>query len=330
MKKRLRILIPLLLIALAFGVFSLYFKKPVNPHQIHVSGNMEVTTVGVGFKVPGHVTTRLVNEGASIQKGQLVAQLETADLELAVAETKSQLLAAQATLSELLNGSRRQDVSAAQAVVRRLETVKQNAAAEDQRAQKLFSMGAIATQERDRSHTTYEVATANYEEALQQLNLVTEGPRQEQLELAKARVQQAQDAVKLAETRLSYAQIISPINGVVLSENIESGEYVAAGTPIVTIGDIEHVWLKAYINETDLGRVKLGQKVTVTTDTYPGKGYNGTISFISSDAEFTPKTIQTKEERVKLVYRIKIAIENSAQELKPGMPVDAVISTEGV
>ncbi|TWH47295.1 HlyD family secretion protein [Sporomusa sp. KB1] len=330
MKKRLRILIPLLLIALAAGVYSFYFKKPVNPNQIHVSGNMEVTTVGVGFKIPGHVTARLVNEGASIQKGQLVAQLETAELELAVAEAKSQLLAAQATLSELTNGSRSQDVAAAQAVVRRLEAVKQNAAAEKQRAERLFSMAAIAAQERDRAHTAFETANASYEEALQQLNLVIAGPRQEQLELAQARVQQAQDAVKLAETRLSYAQISSPINGVVLSENIEAGEYVVAGTPLVTIGDIEHVWLKAYIKETDLGRVRLGQKVTVTTDTYPGKTYNGSISFISADAEFTPKTIQTTEERVKLVYRIKIIIDNSAQELKPGMPADAVILTEGV
>lgn len=329
MNQRRRLLILLLILALAAGTYFFYFKKPVNPNQIRVSGNIEVTTVGVGFKVPGHVTARFVNEGAFIQQGQLVAQLETADLELAVAEAKSQLLAAQATLTELTTGSRHQNISAAQAVVRRLEAVMQNAAAEEQRAQQLYSQSAIAAQERDRAHTAYQAAKANYEEALEQLNLVTEGPRKEQIALAEARVQQAQDGVKLAQTRLSYAQISSPINGVVLSENIEPGEYVAAGTPIVTIGDIEHVWLKAYINETDLGRVKLGQRVTVTTDTYPGKSYSGSISFIAADAEFTPKTIQTAEERVKLVYRIKIDIENAAQELKPGMPADAVIGTEG-
>ena len=325
MKKRLKILVSVVIIAIVASAYSFYFKKPVTSNQIRISGNIEVTTVGVGFKIPGHVAARLVKEGDTVRKGQVVAKLETADLELAVAEAQAQLLAAQANLAELKNGSRRQEVLAAQAVARRTEADKQNAAVEEQRAQKLFAMNAISAQERDRARTALETAKARYDEALQQLNLVMEGPRQEQIELAEARVQQAQEQLKLAQTRLAYAQITSPIDGVVLSENIEAGEYVAAGTPVVTVGNIEQVWLKAYINETDLGRVKLGQKVAVTTDTYPGKVYNGYISFISSEAEFTPKTIQTTEERVKLVYRIKINIENPAQELKPGMPADAVI-----
>ena len=152
-----------------------------------------------------------------------------------------------------------------------------------------------------------------------------EGPRAEKIAQATARRKQAEAALALAETKLGYARLASPMNGVVLSKNVEAGEFVAPGTPVVTVGDLEHPWLRAYINETDLGRVKHGQRVRVTTDTYPGKVCEGRISFIASEAEFTPKNVQTQKERVKLVYRIKIDVANPELELKPGMPADAEI-----
>jgi HlyD family secretion protein len=137
------------------------------------------------------------------------------------------------------------------------------------------------------------------------------------------------DSEALAETQLGYATLRAPFSGLVLSKNAEPGEYVSPGTPIVVVGDLEHVWLRAYVEETDLGRVKLGQRAYVTTDTYPGKVYQGRLSFIASEAEFTPRNVQTQKERVKLVYRIKIDIPNPAQELKPGMPADAEIVLSG-
>ena len=131
----------------------------------------------------------------------------------------------------------------------------------------------------------------------------------------------------MAETQLSYATVYSPLSGVVLSKNIEPGEYVAPGTAVVTVGDLVNVWLRGYIEETDWGRVKVGQRAWVTTDTCPDKKYEGRVSFIAQEAEFTPKNVQTQKERVKLVYRIKIDITNPNMELKPGMPADAVIET---
>ena len=325
MDKRKKVLILALLIILAISSYFLYFKKQVDPNRVKVSGNIETTTVGVGFKIAGHVVQRLVEEGDSIKRGQPIAKLETGDLELEVANAKAQLLASQAVFAQLVNGSRPQDVSAARAAMRSAEADRNNAAAEYQRTQQLFAQNAISAQDRDRSRTAYETAAARADQAAQQLSLVMEGPRQEEIALAAARLEQAKQALNLAQTRLAYAQVASPIDGVVLSKNIESGEYVSSGTPVVTVGVLDEVWLKAYIAEGDLGRVKLGQKVAVTTDTYPNKIYNGTIGFIASEAEFTPKNIQTAEERVKLVYRIKIMIENTSRELKPGMPADAVI-----
>ena len=155
--------------------------------------------------------------------------------------------------------------------------------------------------------------------------LVRQGPRKEKIDQAGAVLDQARQALALAETRRGYATLYSPTSGVVLSENVEAGEFVSPGTPVITIGDLKRVFLRAYINETDLGRVKTGQTVRIKTDTFPGKTYEGRISFMASQAEFTPKNIQTQKERVKLVYRIKVDIPNPNLELKPGMPADGEI-----
>ncbi|WP_027937501.1 HlyD family secretion protein [Anaeroarcus burkinensis] len=330
MKKRLKVLLLLLLVGLiAAGVYSLCFKKQSDPNSIKVSGNIETTTVGVGFKIAGHVAQRFVDEGEKVKKGQPIAALEQADLELDVANAKAQLLATQAMLTQLNNGSRVQDISAAQAVLRSAEADKENAATDYRRTQQLYAQGAIAEQQLDRSRTAYATANARSDQAAQQLSLLVEGPRQEEIALAAAKVEQSKQVLNLAQTRLGYSQIIAPVDGFVLSKNIEAGEYASPGTAVVTLGELGQVWLKAYISETDLGKVKLGQPVVVTVDTYPGKKYQGQISFIASEAEFTPKNIQTAEERVKLVYRVKISIANEAYELKPGMPADAQILLNG-
>jgi HlyD family secretion protein len=168
-------------------------------------------------------------------------------------------------------------------------------------------------------------ARAALAQATQQYEMIKIGPRVEDIDAARARAAQAEAAYRLAEVNLGYATLRAPMSGIVMSKNIEPGEYVSPGTPVVTMGDLKNVWIRAYVNETDLGRVKVEQTARVTTDTYPGRVYRGRVSFISSEAEFTPKTVQTEQQRVKLVYRIKINIDNSSMELKPGMPADAVI-----
>jgi HlyD family secretion protein len=170
------------------------------------------------------------------------------------------------------------------------------------RAENLFREGSLPTQKRDEAKTNAEVA--------------------------RARIDSLQASLELAEIRLNYADLKSPLDGFVLVKSAEAGEVMQVGSPVFTIADLKDIWLTAYINETDLGKVKLNQTANVTTDTYPGKIYKGRVSFISEEAEFTPKQIQTKEERTKLVYRIKITIDNVSMELKPGMPADAAIKIE--
>jgi len=167
------------------------------------------------------------------------------------------------------------------------------------RAENLLKEGSIPTQKRDAAKT--------------------------QMDADKANIEALQAALDLANTRLGFADLTSPINSYILVKSALAGEVVQIGAPVFTVVDLNSLWVTAYINETDLGRVKLNQEAYVIADTYPGKRYKGWVSFVSSEAEFTPKTIQTTEERVKLVYRIKVMVDNSSLELKPGMPADAYI-----
>jgi len=157
---------------------------------------------------------------------------------------------------------------------------------------------------------------------------LTEGTRKEELEVDRANVHQADQNLHLSRIRLSYTVLRAPFNGVVLVRQAELGEVVSPGTPIVTLADLDHLWLRVYVPETDLGKVHWGQCVDVRTDTYPDKIYHGRVSLISSEAEFTPKSVQTEKERVTLVYRVKVDVENPNYELKPGMPADAYIKVK--
>jgi HlyD family secretion protein len=289
---------------------------------------------------------------------QLLTSIEfqKSTLESDVAGRKAELASAQAKLDARVNGNRKQDIQQADAAVADATSQLEFARLDWERSQTLYKNDDISKQQFDQSRTRFESATAQLRQAQEKASLMKEGSRPEDIASARADVARAQAAVQAAEanrlelqrreqelvarqaeiqrtqaqvgiseSQLNDTEIYTPIDGVVLVKSAEPGEVLAAGTTIVTIGDLEHPWLRAYINETDLGRVKLGQKVKLTTDSTGDKIFWGQISFISSEAEFTPKQIQTKEERVKLVYRIKIDVDNQAHELKNNMPVDAEI-----
>lgn len=266
---------------------------------------------------------------------------------------------AKARLQQLLDGSRPQEIQSAKAGVDQALADMEKKKADMDRAKKLYQDKYIAAQDWDAAKTAYDMAVANYKKAQENYDLVVEGPRKEEIAAGRAQLEQSQAALRLAkthriqidvlkkelptaqgqvkeaasaleviQTQIEYSNLYAPTSGVVLVKNAEPGEFVVPGGAVVTLGQIEKPWLKAFINESDLGRVKLGQKVSVTTDTYPGKEYPGKVTFISSKAEFTPKNVQTAKERVKLVYRIKVGLENPQNELKPGMPADAQIQVK--
>ena len=287
-----------------------------------LSGNIEVTDAQLGFKIPGRVIERPVSEGDRVQAGQLIARLDDVEQKEQLALQRAELAGAQAALAELEAGSRPQEIAAAAATLHSAEAERERARLDFARQQELRRKDAIADRELEAAQAQLKVADAHAVEAAERLKLVQEGPRAEDIAQGRARVDQARAAVALAQTQLDNTRLFSPLTGVVLSHNIEPGEYVSPGTPVVTVADLAHVWVRTYINQTDFGRIAHGQKVEVRTDTFPGKTYEGTIGFIASEAEFTPKTVQTAKERVKLVFRIKVDIANPHDELKPGMAAD--------
>jgi HlyD family secretion protein len=331
MKRILQVIVPLLLAgAAAWFAYQHWGRKPSpNASVIRVSGNIEVTDAELSFKIPGRIETRAVSEGQAVKAGQLVAKLEQGDLEQETKLRAAEVEVAKAFLAELEAGTRLEELAQAEAAVELAQAEAARAQLEHARQKGLREQAVATDRDYEIAETALQTTRAKVREAQERLNLLRKGPRQEQLDQARARFKQARQALALAETRLGYATLLSPLAGVVLSHHAQPGEYVAPGTPVVTVGDLERPWLRAYINETDLGRVKLGQTVTLTTDTFPGRQYEGRLAFISSQAEFTPKNVQTKKERVKLVYRIKVEAPNPNLELKPGMPADAVIHLDG-
>jgi len=292
---------------------------------IKVSGNIETTEVDVGFKIPGRIVSRFFEEGDWVDQGKVLGKLDDEDLRNRLEVARATLMSAQARLSKLLAGSRPEEIRESEAAVNQVKSDLENKRAHYERMKPLFERGVIPRDSLDNAEAAFKIAKAAFERAMETYLLVKEGPRKEDIDDARAQVKQTQATVKLNETQLSYTTLYSPISGVVLVKSGEIGEVVNPGTSIVTLADIENVWLKAYIPETDLSKIKWGQEVLVTTDLRPKKEYKGRISFISSQAEFTPKSIQTEKERVTLVYRIKVDIPNPDRELKPGMPADGRI-----
>jgi len=320
------IIVAVLLVVVAAAV--IYLRR--TPEQgksgvLRISGNVELTEVQVSFKVPGRVLSREVDEGAVVKRGEVVARLEDAELQDAVRLAQADADAAAATVAELQAGSRREEVAQGEALLARVEAEAVRVAVDYDRSVALYAKEVIPKRELDAARAAHDQARAAVRERREALQLLRKGARRERVDEARARYQGAQAKLSTARERLSYATLLAPISGVVLSKSVEPGEQVAAGTPVVTLGDMEQCWLKGYIPETELGRVKLGQRAQVTTDSHPGRVFEGKVTFISSEAEFTPKSVQTEKERVKLVYRIKISLANPGMELKPGMPADAEI-----
>ncbi len=269
---------------------------------------------------------------------------------------RAEIAQAEAQVRDLEAGARTQEIAQAQAALDETRAQLDQATADWERAQRLFRNEDISRVQYDQAQTRFRAVTATVQAAGERLALVREGPRKETIELAKAQLTRARAALQLTEanrrelirkaqevalrqaeidraraqagvteTQIADTELRASIDGVVLARPAEPGEVLAAGMPVVTLGDTARPWLRGYVTETQLGRVKLGQKALLRVDSFPGRTFEGVVSFLSSEAEFTPKQIQTPEERVKLVYRIKIDVLNPQGELKNNMPMDGEI-----
>ncbi len=333
MKKKIIIMV---FVALLIGVGLLVYLGQKNNREkgLFYSGIIEATQANLSFQVPGRVAQVNVQEGQSVTKDQIIAELDRAEFESRYAQAKANLDRAQKTKQQLetvLDISRKtlpSEVARATANVKSVKDTLKDAEKNDKRFEDLFRNGVITEKERDTMKLNYDVAKSRLAESesvlkLAQGNLTRIDAAKQDIEVATAQINSISASLNQASIQLAYTQLKSPIDGIITSRNIEPGETVNSGREVLTVSDLSRVDLKIFVDETEIGKVKPGQKVDVKVDTFPGKTYTGTVSFISPEGEFTPKIIQTKKERVKLVYLVKVSIANPNFELKSGMPADA-------
>ena len=261
---------------------------------------------------------RLFEQGALSQQQLDAAQLRRDSTKATLDVARSRLQEAQAGAR---SEDRRQAKAALEAAAANLRAAKKNY----ETAQQLYADRHLLKAQLDATRTQHQVALAQAKAARARLDLLIKGPTQNTIDAARGQLESAEGQLKQAQALLAEATVRAPITGVVTVKVAEPGELVTPGMPIVTLADLDHVWLRVYIPEVDLGKVKIGQQAEIRSDTYPEKAYPGRVIEIAEQPEFTPKNVQTKEQRVKLVFGVKITVENPNQELKPGLPADATI-----
>jgi len=295
--------------------------------EISASGTIEATEVNVSSKVGGEVKKWLVREGSAVNQGELLALIDHSTLDLQLKQAEAGVEFAHAQLRLLLDGARSEDIRQAEEGVKQAEAHLKMAQEDLKRIRELFERGSATQKQRDDAEARYTVARARYNAAKQALKKVQGGARPEEIRAAQARLAQAKVSVDLLKKTIADGTITAPISGTVTHKPVEVGELVGRGTTVATLSKLDTVYLMIYISEGTLGRVKLGQHAEVRIDTYPDRVFPGKVVYISPMAEFTPKNVQTKEDRVKLVFGVKIEMENPEGTLKPGMPADATLKT---
>ncbi|MBX6363915.1 MAG: efflux RND transporter periplasmic adaptor subunit, partial [Gemmatimonadetes bacterium] len=290
------------------------------------SGTVEGREADLGFQVAGRVERILVDEGDVVAAGQVLAVLDTAELAARRAGAVAQVAAARAQLAELERGSRPEEVAQARAAAEAARERLENARRDLERIAALQRKAVVSRQDLDRAELAVEVAQAQDEQARQQLRLVTAGPRPERIEAQRALLRQAEAAVAQLDAALANAVIRAPFPGVVTIRHREPGETLSPGLPVLTVLNPADRWVRIYVPEDRVGRLRLGEPARIASDAFPSRRYAGRVTFIASQAEFTPKNVQTTEERTKLVYAVKVQVTGDpARDLKPGVPADVVL-----
>ncbi len=294
-------------------------------NTIEESGTIETKEVLISAKTGGTIIKKLFNEGDKVKAGDTLIILDTEALEIQLMQTIAAEKAANAIYKQLINGARKEDIKASEELLKQAKANYENAEKDYIRMKNLYDSKAITKKQFDDAETRYTVTKSQLKAAEESYTKNKNIARPEELEQAKANLDKATAAVLAVKKNIKDCYITAPIPGVISENFFEIGELVVPSASLCKINNPDDVEIKIYVSETVLGKVKIGQKALISVDTFPNKTYEGKVIYISPNAEFTPKNIQTKEERTKLVYAVKIKVKNDNSELKNGMPADAKI-----
>ena len=296
-----------------------------NNTKIESSGTLEAVQVNVSAKIAGQVLRIFADEGKTVRLGDTIALLDHATLDLQLQQAEAGIALAQAQLALVQNGARKEDIAQAEEAKHAAEISFKNAKEDYERIQQLFATNTVTQKQLDDAKARFQISEAQYNSAQQNFEKIKRISRPEEYNAAQARVQQAEAQANLLRKQITDATIIAPTEGMITHRPIEVGELIGMGTIVATIAQIQKMELMIYVNETELAHVSIGGSADVTIDAFQEKKFSGKVTYISPSAEFTPKNVQTKEDRTKLVFGVKLEVENAAGELKAGMPADAVI-----
>lgn len=320
---RRRIAVAVLVLGAVAAVAWLVLRDGERAEVVEASGTVEATEADLGFSLPGRIESVSVREGDAVARGEVLARLEAAELEARRAVAEAQADAARAVLAELDAGSRSEEVAQARAGLRAAVERVESARRDLDRARTLHAGGAISQEALERAETQYEVAGASVDQTREQLRALESGPRRERIAAQRAAVASAEAAIRQATAQLDNAVIRAPFDGRITIRHREPGETVQPGQPILTLMDPDDRWVRIYVAEDRTGAVQLDQPAVITSDTFEDETYEGRVVFIAREAEFTPRNVQTREERVKLVYAVRVEITGDPGfALKPGVPAD--------
>jgi len=324
--KKKRLLLLLLLLVTGAGVAYWWTHRPVaNPHILTIYGDIDIRQVQAAFNDSGRVQRLLVQEGDRVRRGQLLAELDPVRFQDAVARDRAAVAAQEQVLARLLAGSRPEEIAEARAQVAAARATLENAEVTWRRQKALAAEQYVPKQSLDNAAAALKTARADLDRSQQALALAVKGPRKEDIAAARAQLQADRAALALAERELRDTKLYAPEDGVVQDRIVEPGDMVSPATPVFTLALDNPVWVRAYLPETALGKVRLGMRAQIISDSFPGKRFAGWVGFISPTAEFTPKTVQTAELRTELVYRVRVYACNPQHELRLGMPVTVQI-----
>lgn len=305
------------------------------------TGTIEADEIIISSEVSGKIIDIKVQEGQNISIGTEIAQLDTTDLEIQLEKAQASLDIANASLEEILNGSRSEEIKNATAGLKNIEALLEGAKKNyDYRVSKyedlveLYKNGAVSEQElkdsealMDDSETNFKSLQQQYESAKSKLDLLLNGSSDESIKQAEANVRLAEAEIKNIKNQIDKRKIIAPHEGIIETVNFNKGEIITAGGNIANIVDLENLWVKIYIPERELHRVSLGDKVNITSN-HLNKDIEGMITYISSEAEFTPKNVESKESKEELVFEVKVKLMDKDLQLKPGMLVDVELGSD--
>jgi HlyD family secretion protein len=327
MKRFIRIIILIILVsAVILGVrWFLQAEGKQSASELKIYGNIDIRKADLAFIEQERIARVLVEEGDRVTAGQVLAMLQTNRLEAQIEEVKAQIAAQQEVVKRFESGTRPQEIEQARAEVEAAKATARNSMLNFERIGKTSGAGATSRQALDNARAQFDVDEAQLKVKEKALNLALEGPRKEDIAAAKNTLEALKASLSLLQIRLADMTLISPAPGIIQNRILEPGEMASPTRPVVTLALTDPKWARVYVPEPDLGRINLGMKAKILSDSFPDQSFEGWIGFISPVAEFTPKTVETEDLRTKLVYEVRAFVHDSKDLLRLGMPVTVIV-----